>query len=347
MDQLEVHVKNSPETRIYSVKAGGRYHLDLTSGLLNLFEGKPAELKFVVGRELGHIKCGHTELKNKSYAVLSALQLMDQALVPTKCYNLFPSLALGRLLTWCRESEFSADRAGLLCCGEPKPTYEAIMRLQHGLQADSPWIDPDKEDFDPQAVISQFQQWQYQPFRKCVLEIKKYPLEDSYYQDRLAILKAWADTGAYRKILDRSVGSSDGQLIEVVIIQAFELADEGQTVDPYVIVMDGDQQVLRTRHASGLREAEWTGFKSTDPGVEQPRDFQNGQPLFFELWDRNYVRDSLIGGFVIYPDGRDAKLVEAGKSIAEYNAKILWDWKEPQTVSRNGYARVQVKFTPR
>ena len=79
VDQLEVYVRNSPETRIYSVKAGGRYHLDLTSGLLNLFEGKPAELKFVVGRELGHIKCGHSELKSKSYAVLSTLQLMDKA----------------------------------------------------------------------------------------------------------------------------------------------------------------------------------------------------------------------------------------------------------------------------
>ena len=124
------------------------------------------------------------------------------------------------------------------------------MRLQHGLRADSPWIDPEKKDFDPQAVIRQFRQWQYEPFVKFILDVKRQPLEHPYYQERLAMLKAWVDTGAYRKILERSANPSDGQLIEVVKIQAFELADEGQTVDPYVIVMDGDRQVLRTRYAS-------------------------------------------------------------------------------------------------
>jgi hypothetical protein len=240
-------------------------------------------LKFVVGRELGHIKCGHTELKRKSYAVLFTI----------------------------------------------------------------PWIDPEKKDFDPQAVIRQFCKWQYVPFVKFILDVKRQPSEHPYYQERLAMLKAWVDTGAYRKILERSADPSDGQLIEVVKIQAFELADEGQTVDPYVIVMDGDRQVLRTRYGSGVREAKWRGFKPTDAGVEQPRAFQNGQPLFFEIWDKNYVTDTFIGGFVIYPDGRDAKLNEAGESIAEYTENILWDWKESQAVSRPGYARVQVKFTLR
>jgi len=346
VDKPEVYVRNSPQTRIYTVKAGGRSHLVLTSGLLNLFEDRPAELKSAVGRELGHIKCGHSELKRKSYAVLFAIQAMDISLVPDKCQNMLPQLALGRLLSWCRESEFSADRAGLLCCGEPRPAYDAIMRLQHGLKADSPWIDPEKS-FDPQDVIRQFRQWQYEPFVKFILDVKRQPLEHPYYQERLAMLKAWVDTGAYRKILERSDDPSKGQLIEVVNIQAFELADEGQTVDPYVIVMDGDRQVLRTRYASSVREAEWSGFKATDPGVEQPRAFLNGQPLFFEIWDRNYVTDTFIGGFVIYPDGRDAKLNEAGEAIAEYTGKILWDWKESQAVSRPGYSRVQVKFTLR
>ena len=271
---------------------------------------------------------------------------MDITLVPDKCQNMLPLLALGRLLSWCRESEFSADRAGLLCCGEPRSAYEAIMRLQHGLRADSPWIDPDKE-FDTQAVIRQFRQWQYEPFVKFILDVKRQPLEHPYYQERLAMLKAWVEEGAFRKILERSSTPSGGQLIEVVNIKAFELADEGQTVDPYAIVMDGDRQVLRTRYASSVREAEWSGFKPTDAGVEQPRALQNGQPLFFEIWDRNYVTDTFIGGFVIYPDGRDAKFNDAGESIAEYTGKILWDWKEPQSITRPGYARVQVKFTLR
>jgi Zn-dependent protease with chaperone function len=347
VDKPDVHVRNSPLTRAYTVRAGGRHHLVLTSALLNLFEDSPLELKFVVGRELGHIKCEHPELKRKSYAVLSTIQAIDVALVPDRCQNMLPLLALGRLLSWCRESEFSADRAGLLCCGEPKPAYEAIMRLQHGLRADSIWLDPEAKEFDPQAIIRSFRQWQYEPFIKFILYLKKQPLEHPYYQERLAMLKAWVDSGTHQKILERGAGPIDDQLIEVLKIQAFELAEEGQTADPYVVVRDGDRQVLRTRYAAAVREAEWSGFRSTDTGVEQPRSFRNGQPLFFEIWDRNYVQDTFIGGFVIYPDGRDAKVAEAGESLAQYTGKILWDWNEPQTISRPGYARVMVRFSRR
>ncbi len=181
VDKPAVYVRNSPQTLIYTVQAGGQYHLVITSALLNLFEKQPAELKFVVGRELGHIKCGHPELKRKAYAVVSAIQGINTAVVPDRYQDVLPLLALGRLLTWCRESEFSADRAGLLCCGEPKVAYEAIMRLQHGLRADSPWIDPDAKGFDTQAVIRSFQDWQYKPFVKFILYIKQQPLDHPYY----------------------------------------------------------------------------------------------------------------------------------------------------------------------
>jgi Zn-dependent protease with chaperone function len=289
VDKPAVYLRNSPQTRIYTMQAGGRFHLVITSALLNLFEKQPSELKFVVGRELGHITRCHPELKRKAYAVLSAIQAIDTAVVPDRYHYVLPLLALGRLLTWCRESEFSADRAGLLCCGDPKAAYEAIMRLQHGLRADSLWIDPNAMGFDPQAVIRNFQDWQYQPFVKFILYIKQQPLEHPYYQERLAMLKAWADSGAFRAILDRRIDPSEGQLIEVVKIQAFELAAEDQTVDPYVIVTDGDHQILRTQYASAVREAQWSGFKSTDAGVDQPRAFSDGQPLFFEIWDSNYI----------------------------------------------------------
>ncbi len=120
VEKPAVYVRNNPFTRIYAVRAGGRDHLVLTSALLNLFEERPAELRFVIGRELGHIKCGHAELKRTSYAILSAVQAINAAVVPDRYQNVLPLLGLGRLFTWSREAEFSADRAGLLCCGEPK-----------------------------------------------------------------------------------------------------------------------------------------------------------------------------------------------------------------------------------
>ena len=347
VERPAVYVRNHPMTRIYAVRSGGRHHLVLTSGLLNLFEGRPGELKFVVGRELGHIKCGHADLRQKAYAILSALQAINAAVVPDRFQAALPTLALGRLFTWCREAEFTADRAGLLCCSEPEAAYGAIMRLQHGLRAASPWIDPAAEGFDPRAVIRQFREWQYQPFVRFVLDLKEQPLDHPYYQERVAMLRDWAETGAYRALLERRVDPSAGQLLEVVAIRAYELAPEGEVADPYVIVTDGDRQVLRTRYAAAAREAEWTGFRATDAGVDQPRAFGDGRPLFFEIWDADYGDDAFIGGFVIYPRRRDAVPEWDGGHVAEYTAKVLWDWNDARAVSRPGHARVRVRFTRR
>jgi Zn-dependent protease with chaperone function len=342
-----VYVRNSPFAQAYVTRAFGVEHLVLTSGLLDLYAGRPGELRFVIGHELGHVKCGHQELKAKAFGLMSAIQAINLAVVPDKYQAVLPTLGLGRLYTWCRESEISADRAGLLCFGEPKVAYQAIMRLQHGLNKDSPWIDPEAADFDPQAVIRTFQQWQYQPFVKLLVDLKRQTLVNPFVPERLAALKAWVDAGAYRSILDHPDRLLADRLIEVVEIQAFELAPEGESIDPYVVVFDGDHRVLSTLVASGRREARWSGFKSTDRGVDQPRPFDDGQPLFFEIWDSDYGPDSFVGGFVIYPDGREARANESGEMLAEYTARILWDWKDSRTISRAGYGRVTVRFLQR
>jgi hypothetical protein len=109
---------------------------------------------------------------------------------------------------------------------------EAIMRLQRGLRSDSPCIDASADGFDAQAVIRTFQDWQYEPFIRFILYIKAQPLDGPYYQERLAMLKVWADSGVYRSLLGRRADPSDDLLIEAVKIRAFELAPAGQTVDP-------------------------------------------------------------------------------------------------------------------
>ena len=347
LDTPEVYVRNSPFTQAYVARAFDQNHLVMTSGLLELYEGRPEELKFVIGHELGHVKCGHLELKQKAFGLLTAVQAINIAVVPDKYQVILPTLGLGRLYTWCRESEISADRAGLLCCGEPKAAYQAIMRLQHGLKPDSSMIDPEKPDFDPAPVIKNFQQWQYRPFVKLILDLKRHELVHPFVPERLAALKAWVDTGVYRSILARRAAVTD-QLIEVVKIQAFELASANEKVDPYVLVFDKDQQFLRTRAAAGLRNAEWRGFKTTDKGVDQPRHFLDGQPLFFEIWDDNTpLPSTFIGGFVAYPDGHDAVQDKAGERVAKYTIKILWDWKDPRSISRSGFARVTFRFLTR
>ena len=342
-----IYVRNSPFAQAYVTHSFDRDQLVLTSSLLALFEGRPEELRFVIGHELGHVRCGHLELKSKAFGLLSALQAVNVAVVPDKFQAVLPTLGLGRLYTWCRESEISADRAGLLCSGEPKIAYQAMMRLQHGLNADSAWIDPEQPDFDAEKVIKDFQRWQTQPFVKLILDLKRHVLVHPFVPERLAALKHWVGTGAYRELVSRHARPDDGQLIEIVKIQAFGLAPDGQTIDPYVIAFDKDVQVLSTATAPAARAGQWEDFKSTDKGVNQPREFHDGQPLFFEVWDDNTLSDTFVGGFVIYPDGTAASTDGSGNRKLEITARILWDWNEPQLVTRTGYARVTVQFLRR
>ena len=100
LDEPEVHVRNSPFTQAYTSRAFGRDHLVLTSGLLNLFAARPEELKFVVG----HVKCGHAELRNNAIGLLAAVQAIDLAIVPDRFQSALPTLGLARLYAWCRES---------------------------------------------------------------------------------------------------------------------------------------------------------------------------------------------------------------------------------------------------
>lgn len=340
-----VYCRNSPTTSPYVVEAYGRCHLVLTSGLLRLFEGRPEELKFVVGRELGHVKCGHLALRRKAFGVLSAIRSIDASLVPEKLQGILPTLALGRLLGWCLESEISADRAGLLCCGDPAVAYEAMLRLLHGLAPDSTWPDPRDPSFKPDPVIKHYRSWQHRPFVEVVLDLKRQELESPFIPERLAALKTWIDSGALEGILGRQSAPDAGQLIEVTRIDAFDLAAEGETIDPYVILFDGSHQVLRTSTASGRRSAAWWGFKATDAGVEQPRSVLDGQPIFGEIWDDNYLGDTFIGGFVAYPDSRDATAGGDGARVAEYTCKIQWDWKDSTAIARPGSAKVTIRFT--
>ena len=240
VDKPLVYIRNSPLTRAYAVRAGGRHHLVLTSGLLNLFAGRPGELKFVVGRELGHVVCDHAELRSKAYALLAAAQAINVAVVPDRYQNALPLLALGRLYSWSRESEISADRGGLLCCVEPSVDLSGDHETSaRPWAADSPWIDAGAKDFDADAVVRSFRQWQYRPFVGFLLYVRQQPLEHPYYQERLAALRQWSDTGAPRAILARRCEAASGQLVEVTRIRAYELASEGKSVSPYAIVFDG------------------------------------------------------------------------------------------------------------
>jgi len=86
---------------------GEPYSLVISTHWLEHFE--PDELTFMIGRELGHIKAGHTRLT-------SILSVNGRV-------NPFISFLFG---AWLRRTEYTADRVGLLCCGSTDAAYRAI-----------------------------------------------------------------------------------------------------------------------------------------------------------------------------------------------------------------------------
>ncbi|MFL5356460.1 M48 family metallopeptidase [Archangium sp.] len=83
-----------------------------------------AELRFVLGHELGHLVLEHFALPLPAAAMAA----------DTSGGSLRRSVALG-LYVWSRAAEVSADRAGLLCARDAEAAASALFKLTAGLSS--------------------------------------------------------------------------------------------------------------------------------------------------------------------------------------------------------------------
>ena len=94
--------------------------IGITSGALELLDD--AELKFVIGHELGHFLFGH----NRINAVMS----MDE---DNPAATVLPPFGESLFLRWRKKAEISADRAGLLACLDFHASCRALLKVTFGL----------------------------------------------------------------------------------------------------------------------------------------------------------------------------------------------------------------------
>jgi Zn-dependent protease with chaperone function len=79
------------------------------------------ELAFIIGHELSHIKCNHTNL-----------------LVLTSAQNAFSGIPLVSYVLsllyqfWSRKGEYTCDRGGLIACRDEKAAVSALAKLAVG-----------------------------------------------------------------------------------------------------------------------------------------------------------------------------------------------------------------------
>ena len=120
-EPIEFYISNAPDfnASASSSQEEGEPHLvNLNSGLVNALDED--ELRFVIGHELGHIISKNIDIKGVIDFVFPGYQG-----IPLILYN--------KISLWDKLSELTADRYGLIACGDPNKCVSAFFKMSSGL----------------------------------------------------------------------------------------------------------------------------------------------------------------------------------------------------------------------
>jgi Zn-dependent protease with chaperone function len=183
----------------------------VTTGLLKDFDDD--ELMFILGHELGHIKCGHTlyntMAQNLTYIIglISDMTLGIGGLV-TQGIQL-------ALLEWSRKAEFSADRAGLLAVQDRGAASRALSKL---MAPDKDlWKEINHDDIMAQA--REFEALEEDGLNKVYKFLTTLSLTHPWTIIRTKEINEWIDDGDYEKVL-----SMDPKAIQEVMAKTEQKA---------------------------------------------------------------------------------------------------------------------------
>ena len=103
---------------------------------------KPEELNYLIAREIGHIKTKHIYYRD----LLLVFKEVNESGISGKLMNWIKTSVALKLIEWFRESEITADRAGLTVTGDINIAVNALVKLKLGANVDSYYgkINPDE-----------------------------------------------------------------------------------------------------------------------------------------------------------------------------------------------------------
>ncbi|HEY6234021.1 MAG TPA: M48 family metalloprotease [Candidatus Elarobacter sp.] len=107
MPTPHVFIRDDPFVAVVAIGIGDPYAVVISAQYVEHFQ--PDELRFLIGRELGHIASGHTR-----YTSLLSSNGRENGVI---------AVAFG---AWLRRIDYTADRVGLLCCGSLDAAMRAI-----------------------------------------------------------------------------------------------------------------------------------------------------------------------------------------------------------------------------
>ena len=164
----------------------------LNSGLIDLCDDD--EIMFIIGHELGHVKSNHMLYHMMAQVInyiIDSIPFGSIAAAPLQ-YALY---------YWDRMSEFTADRAGLLCCQNKDSAIRAFMKM-----SGMPIKQFDNMNFN--TFIQQakdFKQLDYEGLNKVIKFISIADSSHPWTVMRAAELLNWFNNGNYAKFLTSGI----------------------------------------------------------------------------------------------------------------------------------------------
>ena len=157
----------------------------LSTTLLNPYYGgfSEQELYFIIGHEMGHIKCAHVKWLTMFYFG----------------HNLMPEwlakILLLPLFKWQREGEGSCDNAGLLCCQDIDVAERALMRLHLGL------ADAVIGHIDVDTFLEQRESEEFSTLAEVSLLLKQIGQTHPFTANRIRQLRTYSSSKQYKEAL--------------------------------------------------------------------------------------------------------------------------------------------------
>jgi len=120
-EPVEFYISNAPDfnaSASSSQEKGEPHLINFNSGLVNALDED--ELRFVIGHEVGHIISQNIDIKE-----------IIEFVFPN--YQGIPLLLYNKIALWDKLSELTADRYGLIACGDPNKCVSAFFKMSSGL----------------------------------------------------------------------------------------------------------------------------------------------------------------------------------------------------------------------
>lgn len=160
----------------------------LNSGVLDLCDDD--EIMFIIGHECGHIKSNHM-----LYHMMA--QIINGIIDQIPFGNIAAAPLQFALYYWDRMSEFTADRAGLLCCQNKDAAIRSFMKMSGMPQ--SQFCNMNTDAFIRQAA--DFKELDYEALNRAVKFISIMDESHPWSVMRAAELLKWMKEGEYDKII--------------------------------------------------------------------------------------------------------------------------------------------------